>query len=256
MANPDVQMSLETAVGEVLGLLTGLELEYDPSYSRFHAVTRALNRALRANATEAEWSWYATTDSIGAAVEGARQVELNPRTRVRSIADDSIRLVDAEDNVVRWAYLVPRDALHKYQDRELRASVTRTMVEFSRPFWSSEAGLSIVAPLMREPKPFRMPRAGQNPGRTILSQLVDFEYPDLIVARAAYLYAQSDPVMQPRVQTLENDYKTLMYQLIERDERFTDAPYANEFIIPIKSGSMRSASPGWHPHPHANVGRL
>jgi len=79
---------------------------------------------------------------------------------------------------------------------------------------------------------------------------VDFAYPDLIIAKAAYFYAQSDPVMQPRVPTLENDYKTLMYQLIERDTNHTDTPYVNEFILPLENGLINQDVS--HHHPHAN----
>ena len=78
-----------------------------------------------------------------------------------------------------------------------------------------------------------------------------FDRPDLIVARGAYFYAQTDPVMQPRVPTLENDYKTLMYQLIERDERHTDTPYMNEFILPLENGLVPDDT-NTHRHPHAN----
>ena len=53
--------------------------------------------------------------------------------------------------------------------------------------------------------------------------------------RAAYLYAQTDPLMQPRVQTLEANYKDRMYSLKERDERATDASYVNDFSMGIES---------------------
>jgi hypothetical protein len=67
-----------------------------------------------------------------------------------------------------------------------------------------------------------------------LAQEVDFEFPDVVIARAAWLYAQTDPMMQPRVQTLQDQYKDLMYQLIERDTAFTDTPYQNEIIVPVQ----------------------
>jgi hypothetical protein len=56
-----------------------------------------------------------------------------------------------------------------------------------------------------------------------------------VIARAAWLYAQTDPMFQPRVQTLEDQYKNLMYQLIERDTAFTDTPYQNEFLVPVQN---------------------
>ena len=68
--NPELSMTLTDAVGEVLANLTGLDLTYDPEMDRFRAVTRALNRALRANAVEAEWSYYATTTTGGPTTEG------------------------------------------------------------------------------------------------------------------------------------------------------------------------------------------
>lgn len=54
MQNAEVQMTLDEAVAEVLGQLTGLDLEYDPRLDRYRAITRQLNRATRANALEHE----------------------------------------------------------------------------------------------------------------------------------------------------------------------------------------------------------
>ena len=93
---------------------------------------------------------------------------------------------------------------------------------------------------MREPRLFKLPELPSNPNdplptipQPVLSQELDFDYPDVVVLRAAFYYAQTDPLMQPRVQTLEAQYKDLMYQLIERDTRNTDAAYENPFILPI-----------------------
>ena len=47
------------------------------------------------------------------------------------------------------------------------------------------------------------------------------------------------------------NYKDLMYQLIERDDRTTDSPYLNEFAVPIISDINGSYS-GPHGHPHAD----
>jgi hypothetical protein len=41
-----------------------------------------------------------------------------------------------------------------------------------------------------------------------------------------------------------------MYQIIEREGRFTDSPYLNEFLVPVQSdlGSSGHASHPHHPH--------
>lgn len=259
--NPETAMTLDEAVNEVLGLLTGLDLTYHPELDRWRVVVRCLNRALRANALEQEWGYYSSVETVGVAVAGDDCVVLPDTMRPRIINDDSIRLVNAEGIVVEWAYILPRDALHKYRFRDgLWAAVTRDHVNFSRPFTQLEDGLEIQIPVMREPYMFSIPepvRDANTPQPTVpqptLDEYVDFDYPDLIVARAAYYYAQSDPVMQPRVQTLEAEYKDLMYQIMERDERNTDSPYENEFRVPIVSGLLQTASPrpSYH-HPHAD----
>ena len=56
--NPDVTMTLEEAVVEVLNVLTGQTLNYDPDMDRFRAIALHLNRALRSNALETSWSFY------------------------------------------------------------------------------------------------------------------------------------------------------------------------------------------------------
>ena len=254
MANIDVQMSLRTAVDEVLTLLTGLDLSYDAGQDRFHAMTRLLNRALRQVALEHEWSYYSTTEEIGIVLAGQQTVEISSRQRVRIVNDDAIRLVNGEDLPVIWAYILPRDALHKYIGRSgLWASVTKTTISFSRPINGGEEGLRIFVPVMREPRMFEVPEPGEEVPDRILNQLVDFDYPDLVTARAAYLYAQTDPVMQPRVQTLEAQYKDIMYQLVERDDRHTDSAYMNNFVIPMQGsleGPLHSLLS--HGHPHAD----
>lgn len=88
----------------------------------------------------------------------------------------------------------------------------------------------------------------------IRRQLIDHENPDLIVLKAAFLYAQTDPVMQPRVQTLEGQYKDLFYALTERDTNHTDDPFMNEFVVPIQ-GSLND-SRGAHAHPHSDERRF
>lgn len=254
MANADVQMTLDDAVDEVLGLLTGLDLDYDSSQDRYHSITRALNRAMRNVALEHEWSYYASTEEVGQVQPGVQDVELNSRLRPRIINDDAVRLVNAAGVAVRWAYILPRDSLHKYPSRvALWCSVTRSTITFSRPFLPSEAGLRIMVPVMREPRMFELPPSGQEITSDIRGQLIDFDYPDLVTARAAYIYAQTDPIYQPRVQTLEAQYKDIMYQLVERDERHTDSAYMNDFTVPIQNSHLGSTFPGMrHRHPHSD----
>lgn len=252
MSNPEVQLTLDDAVAEVLGMLTGLDLTYDPQLDRYRSITRQLNRALRANALESEWSCYASTVTVGSASEGDYQLHLAPTKRPRIINDDAVRLVDDQGVVVRWAYFLPRDALHKYQDRAgLWVAAEKTGLVFSRPFLDSEDGLEIQVPVMREPVMFRLPEAGAAVPDAIREQLIDFAFPDVIIARAAFYCAQADPVMQPRVPTLEEGYKTLLYQLIERDTQYTDSPYINETLVHVQNG-LAGTSTGGHLHPHAN----
>lgn len=256
--NPDVRLTLDDAVAEVLGQLTGLDLSYYPEQDRYRSITRALNRALRANALDNEWSWYASTTSIGSAGCGEVTVPLPASLRPRLIDDDAVRLVSSECDkdgqpiIVRWAYFLPRDALHKYAAKAgLWCAAERQSILFNRPFTHAEEGLDIQIPVMREPIMFRLPdnKEVEVPVH-IREQPVDFAYPDLIIGRAAYFYAQTDPVMQPRVPTLEANYKTLMYQLIERDTRHTDSPYINEFLLPLDNGLRHQDT--HHHHPHAN----
>jgi hypothetical protein len=63
--------------------------------------------------------------------------------------------------------------------------------------------------------------------------------------------AQSDPVMQPRAQTLESEYKDLMYQIMERDSNNTDTPYQNPFILPVQ-GTLEPVN--FHRHPLSDRG--
>lgn len=254
MSNPETQMTLDDAVIEVLGLLTGMDLQYDPQLDRYASVTRQLNRALRANALEHEWSYYSDVQSIGTAVLGEREVFLSNNIRVRIMNDDAVRLVDENGDARVWAYFLPRDAMHKYPTRGgLWASVTRNTLHFSRGFNVMEQGLDIQVPVMREPIMFRLPLQPEDPEAALIAvdpeirnQLVDFAYPDVVILRAATYYAMTDPVMQPRVQTLEAQYKDLMYQIIERDDRNTDSPYENQFMVPVQSGLYKEPLPEGH----------
>lgn len=260
MSTPAVQISLDEAVEEVLAILTGLGLAYDPAYDRYRVIAKAINRALRYNALEHEWSWYNGTVSVGTAVAGQTAYTLDAGQRPRITGDDAVRLV--EDDIVRqWAYFLPRDALHKYGHRTgLRVAHVRDQLLFSREFVEGEIGLDIQCPVMREPTMFDIPAQPEDPDDPLVdidpavrTQLVDFDYPDVIVARAAYLYAQTDPVMQPRAQTLEAAYKDLMYQVIERDTNYTDSPYENEFLVPVQNGIYPETS--YRPYPLADERR-
>lgn len=256
--NPETLLTLDEAVDEVLNSLTGLDLTYSSQYDRYRSITRMLNRALRYNALEHEWSWYADTMAVGTAAFGESQVFLSWTKRPRMVNDDAVRLVDADGNVRAWAYFLPRDAVGKYQGRAgLWCEITRNVLTFSRPFNQVEAGLDIHLPVMREPTMFRLPPTPEDPNAElevvpaeVRDQPIDFVYPDVIIARAAYLYAQTDPLMQPRVQTLEAAYKDLMYQVIERDDRHTDSPHVNETVLPMQNGLNTPSLP--HAHPHAN----
>jgi hypothetical protein len=247
--NTETQQTLDDAVQEVLGLLTGLDLSYEPELDRYRAITRQLNRALRTNALEQEWSFYSSLLSLGSVSEGEREAAIPSTQRPRIINDDAVRLTDADGLVQRWAYFLPRDALHKYEDRQgLWCAVVRQTLLFSRPFRAEEVGLEIHVPVMREPRMFRLPPTGKDVSNTIRKQLIDFPYPDVIIAKAAWFYAQTDPVMQPRAQTLEETAKDLMYQVIERDSSNTDTPYSNSFTLPLENGLVPSGYPHRHPH--------
>jgi len=249
--NSEVTLTLDEAVAEVLGMLTGLDLTYDPVQDRYRAITRQLNRALKANALEYDWTYYSSVMSLGTSSEGVRELILPTQSRARVRNDDAVRLVDDEGYGKVWAYFLPADALHKYSDRMgLWCAITRRTLAFNRPFSAAEAGLDVQIPVMREPRVFRLPDQGEDVPDVIRVQPIDFNFPDVIAARAAYFYAQTDPVMQPRVQTLESEYKNLMYQLIERDTLHTDSPSVNDFILPVESG-LRPAYPWHHDHPHA-----
>ena len=259
MTNPDVAMNLDECVKEVLGMLTGIDLTYEPEQDRYYAVTRQINRALRANALEREWSYYASHEDIGTVRAGVQDVAIRSSIRPRIIGDDSVRLVDDRGRPIVWAYFLPRDAIEKYPARRgLWVSITRQSLHFSRPFHQGEEGLHIQLPVMREPRMFRLPEQPENPEEELITvssdireQLLDFEFPDVVLQRAAYFYAQTDPVMQPRVQTLEQEWKNTFYALNERDDRNTDSPFLNEFAVPIQ-GSVNDTSYQDYRHPHAD----
>jgi len=248
MPNTETQMTLEDAVQEVLGLLTGLDLVYDPTLDRFRSITRQLNRALRSNALEKEWSYYHSLLSLGTPVLNSNHLYFpDDQSRARIINDDAVRFVDDDNYIQEWAYFLPRDALHKYQNRGgLWCSFqvgSPPVLRFNRPFNEYDITLEPRCPVMREPLMFNLPATPADPNTptaavdpAVLAQLVDFEYPDIVILRAAMYYAMTDPVMQPRVQTLEAQYKDLMYQIIERDDRNTDTPLQNNFFVPVQNG--------------------
>lgn len=259
--NIDVGMTLDEAVAEVIGSLTGLDLQYQPELDRYQAVVRQLNRALRHVALEQEWSYYADTRNLGTIQAGQQSVMLPGSLRARVISDDSVKIMmPGSTAIVAWAYFQPRDALSKYRHQDgLWCSTTRQTIDFSRPFSEKEAGLEIHVPVMREPRMFRLPKQPEdfNLPRVpvddeIREQLVDFDYPDLVIRKALHFYAQTDAIMQPRVMTLEASYKDALYALVERDLRNTDTPYQNPWNLGI--GNDAGAPSGRHyGHPHSGT---
>lgn len=304
-------MTLDEAVGEVLNYLTGFDLHYVAELDRYRSITKTLNRALRLVATEQEWGYYSAIIDMGELTQGQTEIVLSRTKRPRIIMDDSVRLVDSKDNIHEWAYILPRESVHKYQGRTgLWVGVTENKLTFSRPIQAKEAGLRAIVPVMREPREFLVPasfdsiedleadgeedplvlekivqlRNFHNPDiveewvidesaapyiytspessleklaltpTQIRNQKVDHSFPDLIVLKAAFLYAQTDPVMQPRVQTLEGNYKDLFYALTERDTNHTDDPFINDFAVPIQ-GSLHDRARN-HAHPHSDERRF
>lgn len=257
--NPDLAMTLDDCVTEILGALTGMDLHYEPNQDRYRGVVRAINKALRQNALEREWAYYSSLEEIGVAHAGEQDVNLRASLRPRIIGDDAVRLVDDAGSPRVWAYFLPRDAIEKYPARRgLWVSITRQALHFSRPFGSGEEGLRIQLPVMREPRMFRLPEQPTDPTQPLVEvpqairdQELDFDFPDAVLQRAAFYYAQTDPLMQPRVQTLEQEYKNTFYALNERDDRNTDAPFLNDFALPME-GTIMGGSYGGHRHPHSD----
>lgn len=233
----ELEMTLDQAVAEVSSLLYGLELQLDADQERYRTIARFINHGLRDVALELEWSYYSDYENVGIAHDHLREVHLRHSLRPRIINDDSVRFVNCETKQTeQYAYFLPRDALHKHSQRDgLWAAVVRDVLTFSRYLGPKEAGLEIHVPVMREPRMFKIPAPGTPLPAEVRQQRVDFDYPDLVIMRAAYLYAQTDPILQPRVQTLEANYKDRMYSLKERDERATDASYVNDFSLGIES---------------------
>lgn len=303
-------MTLDEAVGEVLNYLTGFDLHYVAELDRYRSITRTLNRALRLVATEQEWGYYSSILDMGELTHLQTEILLSRTKRPRIIMDDSVRLVDADDNIREWAYILPRESVHKYQGRTgLWVGVTENRLTFSRPIQLKETGLRAFVPVMREPRQLIIPatfdsiedleadgeedplvvqkivqlRNFHNPDiveewvideteapyiytspesslaklaltpAQVRNQKIDFSFPDLIVLKAAFLYAQTDPLMQPRVQTLEGNYKDLFYALTERDTNHTDDPFINDFAVPIQ-GSLHEHQRN-HAHPHSDERR-
>ena len=252
--NSQVAMTLDEAVAELNGHLTGMDFQLVPEQDRYQSLVRQLNRGLRAVALANEWGYYSSLEQVGVATRGVSEFELLSSVRPRIMPDDSAKLIDPRTRaVVALVPFLPRDAINKYQHRQgLRVSVTRQTLTFSRPFINAEHGLEIHIPVMREPKMFRLPAQPTDPNAPLVDvpmeireQLVDFDYPDLVILKAAYYYAQTDPVLQPRVMQLDDDYKELMYALIERDTNHNDSPYQNEWNIGIEGGiSGHSYYPG------------
>lgn len=305
-------MTLDEAVNEVLNYLTGMDLHYIAELDRYRSIARTLNRALRLVSTEHEWGCYAAVEDMGEVSAGQTEIVHSRSRRPRIILDDSVRLVDDKNFIHMWAYILPRESLHKYQGRSgLWVASTENRLEFSRAIRTGEAGLRALVPVMREPRQLVIPmtydsvedyaKAGipdpaevvrvlqlrnfHNPeiveewvidetavpyiysspetsleklGLTpdqVRNQKIDHSFPDLIVLKAAFLYAGTDPIMQPRVQTLEGQYKDLFYALTERDTNHTDDPFRNDFVVPIQGSLHDGYDHRNHAHPHSDERR-
>ncbi len=111
MPNPEVQLTLDDAVEEVLGLLTGMELRYAPELDRYRSITRQLNRALRSIALEREWAYYSDLEEVGVVHAGDQDIHLRAAVRPRIIGDDAVRLCREDGVPLVWAYFLPRDAI-------------------------------------------------------------------------------------------------------------------------------------------------
>lgn len=247
MSNPDVRVTLRKGVDEVLAILTGLDLEYEQDSDTFLVIARQLNRAVQDNALDQEWSYYSDVEEPGKARKGENVVYLRQTVRPRQINDDSVRL--CKDGIpVQWAYFLPRDALHKYAgDPGLWCASVRDKIVFSRPFNEWEDGLDIEVPIMREPRLFDLTEDPIDE-----NQELDFDFPNIVVMRAAYYYAQTHPLFQPRAQTLEQQMNNMKYALVERDERQTDSVILNDIILPMDS-DINGGNGVWRApaHPHA-----
>lgn len=261
--NPELSMTLDDAVAEVNAILYGLDLKLDPREDSYQVITRMLNRALREVALLQDWAYYADVEDAGIAREGDEAVDLRATLRPRIQTDDAVRLVDDEGRPLLWAYFLPRESLSKYRyQTELRCAVTRSTIQFSRPFRKQDDGLHIHVPVQREPRMFRLPELDESAldpddvipqvPDSVRNQQVDFDYPDLVVRRAAFLVAQFNPILQPRVQSLEAQFDELKYALMERDTNSTDQPFLNPVIVPIANTVYGQSGAGmFHGHPHA-----
>ncbi len=262
--NAENSMTLDEAVQEVLTSLTGQDLAYLPEHKRYQVITRMLNKGLRAVARENEWGYYYSTENVGPAVAGQRVVRLRSAIRPRMTGDDAVRLVQPSSGMpVTWAHFIGRDALHKYAGRDLRVAWSNTDLEFSREFNTAEDGLEIHVPVMREPVMFRLPRQPEDPNEPLVTvpqeirdQLIDFDQPDLVIAKAMYFYAQTSPIMQPRVPTLEANYKEVMYAVQERDQRVTDTPFQNEWDLGISGDATEPPLRGYGPRADSTRGYM
>lgn len=240
-------MSLTEAVAEVQHILTGLNLSYDDRYDIFHATVRQLNRSLRHVSLEDEWGWYVEEVNAGLSVEDQTTIELDSTYRARILEGDAVRLVNDDGLPVIWAYYLPRDSLSRHTYRpELRVSVTRNEISFNRPLLASEAGYTIMVPAMREPAQTNIPSSGEKLTTAQLNRALDTEYPDMVVAHAAWQMSMSNPVYQPRAQTLEDAYNDLKYALIERNTNHSDSPLRNTFVPSY--GDPYLSLPHNHPH--------
>lgn len=245
-----VALSLQEAVAEVHNILTGLDLEYDDRYEIFHATVRQINRSLRQVALLEDWGWYSELVLSGVTHEGQTVIELDALYRPRINQGDCVQLVDPNTGLTwHWAYYLPRDSLSRHTHRsELRVAFVRNTLMFSRPIQRFESGYEILVPAMREPQQTTIPESGKQLSDAELNRPIDFEFPDLVVAHAAWQISLSNPVYQPRAQTLEAAYDDVRYALSERDSNHSDSPLRNDFTPSYGDPYLRVP----HRHPHSD----
>jgi hypothetical protein len=83
--NIETRMTLDDAIAEVLSVLTGLDLEYEPEQDRYQSITRFINRAMRTTALEKEWSYFSDVAVIGTVSAGDQEFTLASSIRPRII---------------------------------------------------------------------------------------------------------------------------------------------------------------------------
>lgn len=247
------RLTLSETVDEVVNTLYGLSTRFEPDTDSWHGMALTLRRALKVVATERDWIYYHDTVQVGTVEPDCSVIVVPSRYRVRKTGDDAIRLLDSRGRPVVWAYIIPDDALHKYRALSgLWCSVVRQEIRFSRPFYKAEKGLRVIAPVMREPYLWPKLVSGQALPQDEMDRDIDFHRADMVVMKAAYLYAQTDPLLQPRVPQLEQDYRAVFYQVQEQDTNVTMGAMVNDFQLPIEGDYRFVSGHGYGLHPHSD----